>query len=163
MSELKKEFTHKLIVPFEYIEKGNNVMAETITMKAPSNSVWQYVICLDEAHSKAQRGNIELFGGIEKIQKLQESQKNVDVKEEKESDESMALAIVSNIMAVGESAKCFEALSKILASGNLENPNATLNNSEKMNKDLFNKLSHNDTKIILGKYILYFLEYSPAQ
>ena len=147
------EFTHTLLSQFEYAREGQRVQAETLTVYAPSNKILPFTSVLEQEYSRSMISLAHKMRGME-------NQNEAEVKEDG-SDES-ANQVVLLLGADGDLQKCYEALRHILISGNTDKPACRVDNVQKLTMPIYDGMSPKDTKIILGKYIINFLGFSPG-
>lgn len=143
------EIVHTVIVPFDYHVQGQVQKSQSITVKAPSNLILLDVAVLDEEQSKA------MLNAMEKFSKVGGSQA-ADSTKEKNADED-ALQFAFAMSAGGANmARCYQSFQRILEAS------ALIDGKEKLTQHLFNAMSPQDTKILMGKYLTSFLAFSLA-
>lgn len=143
----EKSFTHNVVVPFKYHKKGETVECSTITVNAPNNKVLPYTATLEQEHARATIKLAEMFGDKERTE-----QANVKLSVDEEANQIMLI-----LGSGADLQKCYEAFRNILLSGNTEYPTCLVDGVEKMTQFIYEKMSPQDTKILLGKYLSNFL------
>lgn len=156
-----KEFTYTLKTPFEYHNSGELTEAQTLTIKAPTNKVIDHVALIEQEVSKSEFNlitNLKSIYGEDKFEKLSKDATE-SVKEKKEESEKVtADAILSQMFSNNaDMKKCFFALKEILSSGNKEKPVCKVDDTEKFTKPMWEEMTFEDTKELLGEYIVNFI------
>lgn len=132
-----KKFVYEFKDHFEVAIKGEKVKAETIHLPAPSNLVLKHITVLDQEFSKS-------------MMKISESKG-----ESTESDKEHKISgqEVFMMMSAGGAnlSACFEALKQICMK------QGGINNEVLTTTAIFEKMSFQDTKELLGGYINLFL------
>lgn len=155
-----KSFTYDLKMPVKIASQGKEVEAVSVEVFAPTNQVMVDVGILDFEFNKARKNAIkestEMVKGfsIDVIEKIQSKEK--DDKVEKLNS---AQVVKEMSMNGADLNRCFFALKNILTAGNKEKPVCLVDN-EKMTAPIFDSLGYDDTKNILGEYIVSFLDTS---
>lgn len=157
---LKESFTHNLMIPVRIASAGKEVEAVSIEVFAPTNQVLMDVTVIDFEFNKAKKNSIKDSSSslkdltpeqIESFRKIAENQKPVELD---------PLEVVREMTMNGaDLGRCFLALKNILTSGNKERPSCLID-VEKMQAPIFDSLGVQDTKAILGKYVISFLDTS---
>ena len=143
---MQKKLNYELREKFEVALKGESVEVDSIEMSAPTNQIVDYVTILDNEFNKA------IF---------QMSQMEVKEESRQENDVETEISSQSILMALSgaktDLRKCHDALKNILIK------TAWVKNGEtriKFESGMYNKMSYNDTKNLLGEYLKFFLSIS---
>jgi hypothetical protein len=149
----KTEFVHDLSSPIEYACGGQLLKAKSIQVKCPSFAQMDDLSVLEQEFCKGQM-NIVL--------KLSEMQSKVNMPQqaaqaEKDEDEA-SLGLVSSLGANGFNLPlAYQKLQLLLTSD--KNP-AMVDGREKITPLLFEQLSPLDARMLLGKYLANFINFS---
>jgi len=156
----KASFNYELKMPVKVASKGMEIDAVSIEIFAPTNQVMTDVGVLDFEFNRAKKGAIkestEMIKGLSKETLDNLKVKEVEVKEEEATPQQITREMS---MYGSDMNRCFLALKNILTAGNKERP-VCLIDCEKMTSPIFDSLGFEDTKLILGKYIISFLDIS---
>ena len=154
----KASFNYELKIPVMIASAGQEVKAISIEVFAPTNQVMNEVGIIDFEFNKAGKNAIKESSDVlkdispEVVEKIQ--------KREKKEGEISGRQIVKEMTMYGADInRCFFALKNILTAGNKEQPVCKIDN-EKMTAPIFDSLGFDDTKSILGEYIINFLDIS---
>lgn len=158
----KTEFSYEFKIPFKYHSKGELVDATLITVKAPSNKVGKFLYIIENERGKAVR---YLQDRQDKIDQPNTNAIVDDIVDENGAEAEIKESDVVDLLSAAGSdlGRCFDALKGILTAGNNDNPVAVINNEERVTDGIFDKMSYNDTKSLLGRYILDFLSTSQGR
>lgn len=169
MQDFKTQFEYFLKVPFSYASKGDMVSATKLIVKAPTNTVLSHTTTLEQALSAAQDGMLEHVTkliGKEAVEKRMESAgDNVeDLKKQAKSLEETGESIVEMLFrGKGDIQACFKALQSILTSSDsTRQPYCVVDAETPMTSMIFNSMSIQDSKGLLGEYIKNFIIASPS-
>lgn len=154
MGKYEEKFVHEITVPFKYHREGNVVEAHSITINAPSNKVIPFTAVLEQEYSSA---IISLTDKLNRTGNLTD-----DNKADLGATNDNALQTVMLLASGGGLQKCYAAFRNILTSGNTEHPTCVIDDTVKMTHPVYENMSPMDTKILLGKYIISFLGFSPG-
>lgn len=131
-----KEFTHTFIDHLEIAAGKEKEKAETLTLPSPSNYVIGHVTVLDQEFGKAM---------LKMADQAQEQ-------EQKDKGEVSGKEIFMLLSAGGANLKsCFDAIKQICIK------QGKINKHQKITDHIFNEMSYDDTKAVLGGYINDFL------
>ena len=159
--EYLKSFDYELKQPVNIDVQGKAVDVYSLKIFAPNNQVWTDVNKLDVEFSKARRGAMK--ESSESLRHLSPAQlKSISKRDDKEEkkEEPKPFEVIQDMITFGSDMNtCYMALKDILSAGNIEKPMCLIDN-EKMTATIFNMLSNMDTKEILGRYILNFLDFN---
>ena len=151
MKKYKEEFSHELISPVEYSHSGSVAKAKILFIKAPCNAQLENLAALEQANNEA------LFNIAVKMKDAVrgEEKTNVDPDKILNADAERHIFLLS-----GNGFKLAPAFGnlKTLLTHRL-NP-ALMDGKEPMTELLFEQLSPVDTRILLGKYLLNFINFS---
>lgn len=155
-----KEFTYNFRNELMYAKDGEPVKAETITVKAPRNNVLRQVSLIEQYFEQSQVNMLKAFKdaiGDVAFQKMLES-RGVEETAKEVKGKSETSEIMKQFYAGGANLdKCYEALRQILISGNTESPTAVLDSRVKITSPIFSDMTPEDTKNILGEYVINFI------
>jgi len=140
--EIKKEFEYQLQQSFDYAHKGATVPASKITVKCPSNKVLKSLSVIESefmaAITKAQQATTQ--------EAIKEAQANIAGEGELDGKSAiMALLSFGNINT------CYDEFKIILTK------TAFVDDDEKFEKPMWDDLSVQDTKALLGEYLVNFI------
>lgn len=122
---------------FEVSQSGEKVDAEKISIPAPNNLVLKDITVIDSEFNAA----------------IMAMSKNVsgDQKQEEEKEPSGKDLVLMLSGSKADMAKCYVALRNIMVK------QGKINESISVTEHIFNKMSFQDTKLLLGEYIKDFL------
>jgi hypothetical protein len=160
MNVLRKQFTHEFIDELHYAKGGELTIAKTIVVNAPTNKVLAEVSIIEQEFMKAQLNTMKTFResvGNETFDKMIDN-KPKDKKTDKEDDENTAEGVATMLVSGGaDLSKCYFALKTILTVKVAPKSFAYVDETEPMTKEMFDDMTPNETKMILGEYISFFI------
>ena len=156
--EIKKSFVHELMDEVKYFKNGQDAIAETITVFAPTNKILQEISIIEQQMSIANFNSSKMLReslGDVMFNKLISERDTTAKDEVKESDYE---SVLSTLYSGGADVmKCFTALKSILTL-RVDGKNfAMVDETERMTSSIFDNMTPNDTKALLGKYIINFI------
>jgi len=152
MDKYQVEFTHELKFPLTYALNGESVEAKNITVKAPNNLVSSLVSIIE---SEMNRAVFEVSLKVNKADAPKE-----DEKTENETEENKINSVYMMLSAYGDMNKCLVAFKSIMTFERGGKATALVDGLTKMTSPIYDDLSLPDTKELLIKYILNFLNTS---
>ena len=140
---MKKETQYTLKQPFEYAKNGETIPAEFITIKCPSNKVLSSLSIIES----------QFMNAIQKAQKEANQEQVKEAMQNKEQEEELdgkgALMI---LLSYGDINVCYNEFKPIL------NKTAFVDGDIPfVSGSMWDKLSIQDTKCLLGEYIANFI------
>ena len=132
---------YKLKTPFEYGEKGEMKEAKDLHVTAPNNRVLHEVSIIEKVVYKA-------FSDVSKDAVASAAEETT----KKATDLKGSDVITAMLVSGADLRNCYDAFKKILLAGACK-----VNNEAALNEVLYNKMNTNDTKGLLGEYIVNFM------
>ena len=154
MEQIKSEIKYKLKVPFKYSTGGSQKDAKELVIKAPSNDIEDEIIKIEEYLGKIDNKMQELIFSKIDISKIKEVQKQFEkekVENAKMSEEEKIKQVVGSLRTVEGFKDCLLAFCKILEK------TCKVDGIEQFTDVLYRQMNPNETKYLLGKYIVNFI------
>lgn len=151
MKKYKENFSHTLVAPVEYATGGATAKAARLFVKAPANAQLTELSMLEEANNAA------LFNVAVRMKDAVKGEAKPPVPQAEITDEEAEQHVFLLSSNGFKLAAGFAGLKGILT--NPRNP-ALMDGKEPITDMLFEQLAPVDTRILLGKYLLNFLNFS---
>lgn len=143
-----KSFTHTLVQPFSYADKGMQAEAQTVVVNAPTAAMSQFTSLIETEFNK---GMMELS-----LKFKDQAKEKGDKKEDDEDEQSKRDTIYTILSSYADLNKCYLSLRSILTSKG----QALADGAQPLTVPLHDSMSLADTREILVSYILNFLNTS---
>ena len=158
-----KSFNYDLKEPVEIAVNGKVQQAVALEIFAPNAKVYNEVFVIDAEYARAKKeaefDSLQLVKGMTPEQ-VETFIKAGNKKNNKKEPEIKPFDVVAQMLRNGAKInKCFDALKNILTGGTADKPMCRVD-SVKMEAPIFDQLSLEDLKEILGRYIESFLDFS---
>ena len=151
MKKYKEEFSHELIMSVEYAHGGATAKAKILFVKAPCNAQLESLAELEQANNEA------LINVSVKLRDVIKGHEAQESKSDKITDGDAEQHI---FLLSGNGFKIKDGLANLKAILAHQHNPALMDGKEPMTELLFEQLSPVDTRILLGKYLLNFLNFS---
>lgn len=153
---MKKTFKHDLLEAFQYSKGGNFSQATVIEVTAPKNpDFYEGLQFLDSLYNRAELKSLKSIAGIVKdLEKLTEEQKDRAKEQENAlTEDEQAINSYNQLLSGLEQAEIKQlnvCIAELLAKS------AVINGEDKFEAVMFNELSIEDRRLLIGKYLQNF-------
>ena len=154
--KMKKTFKHDLLEEFQYSKGGNFSQATVIEVTAPKNpDFYEGLQFLDSLYNRAELKSLKSIAGIVKdLEKLTEEQKDRAKEQDNAlTEDEQAINSYNQLLSGLEQAEIKQlnvCIAELLAKS------AIINGEDKFEAVMFNELSIEDRRLLIGKYLQNF-------
>lgn len=153
--KMNKEFTHQLLESFRYSHSGEFHEAEIIKVTAPkSTGFYENLQFLDALCNRAEMRSMKNIAGLLKELDLSEEQKTqAEAQNQERTEDEKAFDAYNQTLSGLE----LDEIKKLnIAILELLKKSATIDGVEKFTSDMWEEISLEDKRLIIGKYLANF-------
>lgn len=156
MSNYISEFNFELTSPIQYGAGGDMAEGTSLTVYAPNNPVSKYCAFIEAQYNKAVIDFQIKFAHLA----TEDTRKQAEEKATELSEQDQQDTILMMLFSSSDMDKCMVAFQELLTYSFGKYASCRVDGIQQLTRPLYDQLSYRDTKQLMGKYIVNFINSS---